>query len=82
MAKRLISILSASMRCILASGRGEDPYWMVRQDRRHDMGSLRQVLDRDQLLAGWAGIQLRRAHRHRSHKFLDYCGTVHASKSK
>ncbi|PLK63604.1 NAD(+) diphosphatase, partial [Klebsiella quasipneumoniae] len=24
-----------------------DPVWMVRQDRRHDMGSLRQVLDQD-----------------------------------
>ena len=32
-----------------------DPVWMVRQDRRHDMGSLRQVLDQDPGLFQLAG---------------------------
>ncbi|MEV9509171.1 NAD(+) diphosphatase [Klebsiella variicola] len=57
--------------------------WMVRQDRRHDMGSLRQVLDQDPGLFQLAGRGIQLAEFYRSHKFCGYCGhPMHASKSE
>lgn len=56
---------------------------MVRQDRRHDMGSLRQVLDQDPGLFQLAGRGIQLAEFYRSHKFCGYCGhPMHASKSE
>ncbi|MFO6295647.1 hypothetical protein ACLBWC_37815, partial [Pseudomonas aeruginosa] len=48
--------------------------WMVRQDRRHDMGPLRQVLDQDPGLFQLAGRGIQLAEFYRSHKFCGYCG--------
>jgi NAD+ diphosphatase len=57
--------------------------WMVRQDRRHDMGSLRQVLDQDPGLFQLAGRGIQLAEFYRSHKFCGYCGhPMHASKTE
>ena len=50
-----------------------DPVWLVRQDRRHEMGSLRQVLDQDAGLFQLAGRGIQLAEFYRSHKFCDAC---------
>ena len=60
-----------------------DPVWLVRQDRRHEMGSLRQVLDQDAGLFQLAGRGIQLAEFYRSHKFCGYCGhPMHPSKTE
>ncbi len=54
MAKRQISILWVSAHYKSANGRGE-PVWLIQQQRRHDMGSVRQVIDLDVGLFQLAG---------------------------
>ncbi|MDU7916238.1 MAG: NAD(+) diphosphatase [Klebsiella grimontii] len=60
-----------------------EPVWLVRQDRRHEMGSLRQVLDQDAGLFQLAGRGIQLAEFYRSHKFCGYCGhPMHPSKTE
>ncbi|MDU1356698.1 MAG: NAD(+) diphosphatase, partial [Citrobacter freundii] len=48
--------------------------WLVQQQRRHDMGSVRQVIDQDVGLFQLAGRGVQLAEFYRSHKFCGYCG--------
>lgn len=54
-----------------------DPVWLILQARRQDMGSVRQVLDRDVGLFQLAGRGVQLAEFYRSHKYCGYC-THHA----
>lgn len=48
--------------------------WLVRQPRRQDMGSVRQLMDRDTALFQLAGRGVQLAEFFRSHQFCGYCG--------
>lgn len=72
MAKRQISILW-SARTTNRRMAGE-PVWLVQQQRRHDMGSVRQVIDLDVGLFQLAGRGVQLAEFYRSHKYCGYCG--------
>lgn len=62
--------------------RGE-PVWLVQQTRRHEMASLRQLLDTDVGLFQLAGRGVQLAEFYRSHKFCGYCGhEMHPSKTE
>ena len=57
--------------------------WLVQQQRRHDMGSVRQVIDQDVGLFQLAGRGVQLAEFYRSHKFCGYCGhPMHPSKTE
>ncbi len=51
-----------------------EPVWLVQQQRRHDMGSVRQVIDLDVGLFQLAGRGVQLAEFYRSHKYCGYCG--------
>ncbi|WP_352053765.1 NAD(+) diphosphatase [Escherichia coli] len=51
-----------------------EPVWLVQQQRRHDMGSVRQVIDLDVGLFQLAGRGVQLAEFYRSHKCCGYCG--------
>lgn len=72
MAKRQISILWVSAHYKSANGR--EPVWLVQLQRRHDMGSVRQVIDLDVGLFQLAGRGVQLAEFYRSHKYCGYCG--------
>ncbi|MCA1924532.1 NAD(+) diphosphatase [Buttiauxella noackiae] len=60
-----------------------EPVWLVRQNRRADMGSVRQVIDQDPGLFQLAGRGVQLAEFYRSHKFCGYCGhEMHVSKTE
>ena len=60
-----------------------DPVWLVQQNRRQDMGSVRQVIDQDVGLFQLAGRGVHLAEFCRSHKFCGYCGHgMHPSKTE
>ncbi|MDI5532649.1 NAD(+) diphosphatase, partial [Salmonella enterica subsp. enterica serovar Montevideo] len=60
-----------------------EPVWLVLQHRRHDMGSVRQVIDQDAGLFQLAGRGVQLAEFYRSHKFCGYCGhPMHPSKTE
>lgn len=60
-----------------------EPVWLVRQNRRADMGSVRQVIDQDVGLFQLAGRGVQLAEFYRSHKFCGYCGhEMHVSKTE
>lgn len=57
--------------------------WLVQQQRRHDMGSVRQILDQDVGLFQLVGRGVQLAEFFRSHKFCGYCGhPMHPSKTE
>lgn len=51
-----------------------EPVWLVQLQRRHDMGSVRQVIDLDVGLFQLAGRGVQLAEFYRSHKYCGYCG--------
>ncbi len=60
-----------------------EPVWMIRQNRRHDMGSVRLLIDQDVGLFQLAGRGVQLAEFYRSHQFCGYCGhTMHPSKTE
>ncbi|WP_024553526.1 NAD(+) diphosphatase [Franconibacter helveticus 513] len=60
-----------------------EPVWLVSQNRRQEMGSVRQLMDQDVGLFQLAGRGVQLAEFFRSHKFCGYCGhTMHNSKSE
>ncbi len=57
--------------------------WLVQQGRRHEMGSVRQVITQDAGLFQLAGRGVQLAEFYRSHKFCGYCGhAMHPSKTE
>ncbi|MBW9433061.1 NAD(+) diphosphatase [Atlantibacter hermannii] len=61
----------------------DEPVWLVRQGKRQDMGSVRQVIDQDAGLFQLAGRGVQLAEFFRAHKFCGYCGhEMHASKTE
>nr|WP_318385161.1 NAD(+) diphosphatase [uncultured Enterobacter sp.] len=68
----------------LAIGEWEgEPVWLIRQQRRQEMGSVRQVIDQDVGLFQLAGRGVQLAEFYRSHKFCGYCGhEMHPSKTE
>ncbi|WP_276641605.1 NAD(+) diphosphatase [Siccibacter turicensis] len=60
-----------------------DPVWLVREARRQEMGSVRQVIDRDPGLFQLAGRGVQLAEFYRSHKYCGYCGhEMHPGKTE
>ena len=60
-----------------------EPVWMIRQNRRQEMGTVRQVIEQDAGLFQLAGRGVQLAEFYRSHKFCGYCGhTMHPSKTE
>lgn len=60
-----------------------EPVWMIRQNRRQEMGTVRQVIEQDPGLFQLAGRGVQLAEFYRSHKFCGYCGhTMHPSKTE
>lgn len=60
-----------------------EPVWLVREARRQDMGSVRQVIDTDVGLFQLAGRGVQLAEFYRSHKYCGYCGhEMHPGKSE
>lgn len=51
-----------------------EPVWLIQQQRRYDMGSVRQVIDLDVGLFQLAGRGVQLAEFYRSHKYCGYCG--------
>jgi len=51
-----------------------EPVWLVRQNRRQDMASVRQLIDQDAALFQLAGRGVQLAEFYRSHQFCGYCG--------
>ncbi len=81
MAKRQISILWVSAHYKSANGRGT--VWLVQQQRRHDMGSVRQVIHSDVGLFQLAGRGVQLAEFYRLHKYCGYCGhEIYPSKTE
>lgn len=60
-----------------------EPVRLIRENRRSDMGSLHQLVDRDAGLFQLAGRGVQLAEFYRSHKYCGYCGhEMHFSKSE
>lgn len=60
-----------------------EPVWLIKQNRRQDMGSVRQVIDQDAGLFQLAGRGVQLAEFYRSHKFCGYCGhEMHPSRTE
>lgn len=60
-----------------------EPVRLVRQHRRQDMASVRQLIDRDAGLFQLAGRGVQLAEFYRSHKFCGYCGhEMHTSNTE
>lgn len=51
-----------------------EPVWLIKQNCRQDMGSVRQIIDQDAGLFQLAGRGVQLAEFYRSHKFCGYCG--------
>lgn len=59
------------------------PVWLVRQSMRHDMTSVRQLIDQDRGLFQLAGRGVQLAEFFRSHHYCGYCGqAMQISKSE
>ncbi|WP_034948869.1 NAD(+) diphosphatase [Erwinia oleae] len=60
-----------------------DAVWLVRENRAQEMGSLRQLLDREPGLFQLVGRGLQLAEFYRSHKWCGYCGhEMHTSRTE
>ncbi|MDW2745187.1 MULTISPECIES: NAD(+) diphosphatase [Atlantibacter] len=74
--------LTGQMAAQIGEWQGE-PVWLVRQAKRQDMGSVRQVIDQDVGLFQLAGRGVQLAEFYRAHKFCGYCGhEMHPSKTE
>lgn len=74
--------LTGQMAAQIGEWEGE-PVWLVRQARRQEMGSVRQVIDQDVGLFQLAGRGVQLAEFYRAHKFCGYCGhEMHPSKTE
>lgn len=87
----MANCLTATQQVLILTGQralpiGEwegETVWLVQQQRRHDMGSVRQVIDQDVGLFQLAGRGVQLAEFYRSHKFCGYCGHhMHPSKTE
>ncbi|WP_058914239.1 NAD(+) diphosphatase [Entomohabitans teleogrylli] len=74
--------LAGARGALVGEWRGE-PVWLVRQQRRRDMGSVRQIIDQDVGLFQLAGRGVQLAEFYRSHRYCGYCGhEMHPSKTE
>ena len=62
---------------------GGEPVWLVCQNRRQEMGSVRQLIDQEPELFQLVGRGVQLAAFYHAHKFCGYCGhEMYASKSE
>ena len=75
MAKRQIFDLVGSARTTNRRMAGGNLFWLVQLQRRHDMGSVRQVIDLDVgAVFNWPDVACNWRSFYRSHKYCGYCG--------
>ncbi|RWR02527.1 NADH pyrophosphatase [[Pantoea] beijingensis] len=74
--------LAGARGSVIGSWQGET-VWLIRENREENMGSVRQIIDRDAGLFQLVGRGVQLAEFYRSHRWCGYCGhEMHLSKSE